>query len=224
MGESGSTRKKFVAVGEILQSPSKLSDSVNGEPPFDDNQSNMIPKRGKTTKQLLVGCLPMLKRYVRRLTGSREQANDIIQEVSLRMLTSPAPDDPARYAAWARGVVRHVMAHDWQLRRRERAAHPFEETLPEDLAEPAHDPEAHLDARAWIERIAADLDRDQLELLYRRYVLQESGKELADDLASSPAAMRMRLMRLRSNVSALARSALVFLAPLAGAVVDYPLG
>ena len=45
-----------------------------------------------------------------------------------------------------------------------------------------------------------------MELLYRRYVLQESGKELADDLASSPAAMRMRLMRLRSSVTALVPS------------------
>ena len=66
------------------------------------------------------------------------------------------------------------------------------------------DPEAHLDARAWVERIVDDIDSEGLELLYRRYVLQESGKELADDLASSPAAMRMRLMRLRSSVSALA--------------------
>jgi len=51
-----------------------------------------------------------------------------------------------------------------------------------------------------------DIDSEGVELLYRRYVLQESGKELADDLASSPAAMRMRLMRLRSSVSAMARS------------------
>jgi RNA polymerase sigma-70 factor (ECF subfamily) len=166
----------------------------------------------------------MLKRYVRRLTGSNEQAKDIIQEVSLRMLTTSGPDDPVRYAAWARGVVRHVMAHDWHTRRRERAEHPSEETPIEELAVPHTDPEAHLDARARLERIVDDLDRDQLELLYRRYVLQESGKELADELASSPAAMRMRLMRLRSSVSALVRDAVVFLAPLASAAaIDYPL-
>jgi RNA polymerase sigma factor (sigma-70 family) len=166
----------------------------------------------------------MLKRYVRRLAGNHEQAKEILQEVSLRLLTTSGPDDPARYAAWARGVVRHVMAHDWRIRRRERAEHPIEETVLEDLAEPPKDPEAHLDARASVERIVDDLDRDQLELLYRRYVLQESGKELADDLASSPAAVRMRLMRLRSSVSALVRSAAVFLAPLASAALDYPLG
>jgi DNA-directed RNA polymerase specialized sigma24 family protein len=96
-----------------------------------------------------------------------------------------------------------VIAHEWRARRRERAEQPFEEDMIEELADQTADPEAHLDARAWVERVAGDLDGEGLRLLYRRYVLQESGKELADDLASTPAAMRMRLMRLRSSLSAL---------------------
>ena len=174
-------------------------------------------KRGKNTLQLLVGCLPMLRGCVRRLADSAEHAEEIFQEVSLRMLSTEGPDDPERYAAWARGVVRHVIAHDWRMRRRARAEQPFEEDLVEEFVEPPTDPEAHLDARAWVERIVGDIDSEGVELLYRRYVLQESGKELADDLASSPAAMRMRLMRLRSSVTALAplpRDALAFAATL----------
>jgi RNA polymerase sigma factor (sigma-70 family) len=165
------------------------------------------PSSCKTKWRLLIGSLPMLQGYVRRLTGNDEQAKEILQEVSVRMLATEGPDDPERYAAWARGVVRHVIAHDWRMRKRARAEQPFEEDLIEEFVEPATDPEAHLDARAWVERIIGDLDSEGLELLYRRYVLQESGKELADDLASSPAAMRMRLMRLRSSASALARDA-----------------
>jgi RNA polymerase sigma factor (sigma-70 family) len=164
----------------------------------------MAPPNTKIKWRLLVGALPMLQAYVRRLTGNEEQAEEILQEVSVRMLATEGPDDPERYAAWARGVVRHVIAHDWRMRRRARAEQPFEEELLEDFVEPPGDPEAHLDARAWIERIVDDVDSEGLELLYRRYVLQESGKELANDLASSPAAMRMRLMRLRSSLSALA--------------------
>jgi len=56
-----------------------------------------------------------------------------------------------------------------------------------------------------------------------RTTLEGSGRELADDLASSPAAMRMRLMRPPSSVYALARRAragLVFAATLATAGVD----
>jgi DNA-directed RNA polymerase specialized sigma24 family protein len=167
----------------------------------------------------------MLQGYVHRLTASEEQADDILQEVSVRMLATKGPDDPERYAAWARGVVRHVIAHDWRMRRRARAEQPFDEDQVEDFMEPPTDPEAHLDARVWVERIAGDIDSEGVELLYRRYVLQESGKELADDHDSSPAAMRMRLMRLRSSVFALARdarNALLCLAPLAGAAFDCP--
>lgn len=165
----------------------------------------------------------MLQGYVHRLTASEEQANEVLQEVSVRMLATKGPDDPERYAAWARGVVRHVIAHDWHMRRRARAEQPFDEDLVEEFTEPAADPEAHLDARAWVERIVDDLDRDGVELLYRRYVLQESGKELAVHHASSPAAMRMRLMRLRSSVTALARDAVICLAPLATAAFDCPI-
>jgi hypothetical protein len=78
-----------------------------------------------------------------------------------------------------------------------------------------------------VERIIDDLDSEGLELLFRRYVLQESGKQLADDHASSPAAMRMRLMRLRSSASALARStggSLAIAATLmTAAAADFPI-
>src|SRR5262245_20887404 len=180
----------------------------------------------KTKWRLLIGSLPMLQAYVRRLAANDEQAKEILQEVSVRMLATEGPDDPERYAAWARGVVRHVIAHDWRMRRRARAEQPFEEDLMEEFVEPPTDPEAHIDARAWVERILDDVNIEGLELLYRRYVLQESGKELADDLASSPAAMRMRLMRLRSSVSALARTTretLAFAATVATAASEFPM-
>jgi RNA polymerase sigma factor (sigma-70 family) len=163
------------------------------------------PANDESKWRLLLGALPMVQAYVRRLTGDRERADEIVQEVSVRMLTTEGPDEAERYAAWARGVVRHVIAHEWRMRRRERAEQPFEEQIIEELAVASADPEGHLDARAWVERVAGDLDSEGLQLLYRRYVLQESGKELADELESTPAAMRMRLMRLRTSVSALVR-------------------
>jgi DNA-directed RNA polymerase specialized sigma24 family protein len=186
----------------------------------------MSSQASRTKWRALIGSLPTLKRYVRRLTGDDERADEILQEVSLRMLATEGPDEPERYAAWGRGVVRHVIAHDSRMRRRARAEQPFEEELVEEFVDRPIDPEAHIDARAWVERIVGDLDNEGLELLYRRYVLQESGKELADDHASSPAAMRMRLMRLRTSVSALARSALdalPFAATLSAAALDFPL-
>jgi DNA-directed RNA polymerase specialized sigma24 family protein len=186
----------------------------------------MIAQSSQNKWRALMASLPMLKRYVRRLTGDEEHANEILQEVSLRVLATECPEEPARHGAWVRGVARQVLAHDRRMRRRAHAEQPFEEELLERFIDRAADPEAHIDARASVKRIVGDLDSEGLELLYRRYVLQESGRELADVHASSPAAMRMRLMRLRNIVAALARSArdaLAFATTLSAAVLDWPL-
>jgi len=167
----------------------------------------MKSPRGTNNWRMVTGALPMLRAYARRLTANDEQAKEIIQEACVRMLVTEGPDDPERYAAWARGVVRHVLARDGRMRRRREPVElSFEDDLIEEFVERPADPEAVLDARVRVQRLVQDMDSEGLELLYRRYVLQESGRELADDRASSPAAMRMRLMRLRSSVSAMVRS------------------
>jgi len=156
----------------------------------------------KSRWRLLIDSLPTLHAYVNRLVGNGDRANEILQEASVRMLTTEGPTDPERYAAWGRGVVRHVMAHDWRMRRRALSEQPLEGDVLDEVSDASIDAEAHLDARVSIARIAGDLDNDGLTLLYRRYVLQETGRELADELSQSPAAIRMRLMRLRSRALA----------------------
>ena len=129
------------------------------------------PPSCKTQWRLLIDSLPMLHGYVYRLVGKGERAKEVLQEVSLRMLATEGPDDPERYAAWGRGVARHVIAHDWRMRRRALAEQPLEGELLDEMSDARVDPEAHLDARVWIARIADDIDSDGLELLFRRYVL-----------------------------------------------------
>jgi hypothetical protein len=46
------------------------------------------------------------------------------------------------------------------------------------------------------------LGDDALELLVRRYVLGENARELATGRSQTPAALRVRLMRLRSSARA----------------------
>jgi len=156
----------------------------------------------KSRWDLLVRSMPALHAYVRRLVGSRETANEILQEVSLRILSSDGPRDRERFLAWSRGIARHVIALDWRMRRRAREVLPLENELMEEISDPVADPESHIDARASLARVMVDIDSAGLELLVRRYVFEETGKELADQLAQSPAALRMRLMRLRSSLSA----------------------
>jgi RNA polymerase sigma factor (sigma-70 family) len=68
---------------------------------------------------LLESCMPMLRSYVRRLLKNDEIASDIVQEVSLSILSSRAPDETGRFAAWSRGVARHVVSREVRKRRRE---------------------------------------------------------------------------------------------------------
>jgi DNA-directed RNA polymerase specialized sigma24 family protein len=161
-----------------------------------------LPPGRQTQWSLLIDCVPMLHSYVLRLVGDREASNEVLQEVSLRILVGVGPTEPERFAAWSRGVARHVVWRDSRLRRRARAEVVLQEDLVDEVAHHGVDAEAHLDARAWMARVAMDIDTAGLELLFRRYVLEETGRELADELDQSPAALRMRLMRLRSAVSA----------------------
>jgi RNA polymerase sigma factor (sigma-70 family) len=164
-------------------------------------ESESIPD-GKRKWELLVGCMPALRSYVRRVVGSHDAANDVVQEVSIRVLTGDGPREPGRFLAWSCGIARHVIALDWRMRRRAAAELPFEEQQMEMHSCSPWDPEQHIDARSSLARAMVDIDSEGLELLVRRYVFEESGKELADEMEQSPAAVRMRLMRLRSTLSA----------------------
>ena len=177
-------------------------------PPVGVNTNSPYPKPGLTPSgrreqwEMFRQGVPMLRAYIRRFVGDREQASEVFQEVSVQILAGQGPAEPDRFAAWSRGVARHVISHQWRLRRRALAQMPLEGELMDEISDVIADPEGHLDARVWMTRVMGDIDTDGLELLYRRYVLEETGKELADELSQSPAAVRMRLMRLRTAVSA----------------------
>src|SRR5262245_29136128 len=170
-----------------------MADDLSNETPMSDSKSRW---------DLLVGNMPLLHAYVRRLVGNRETANEVLQEVSLRILSGDGPRDRERFLAWSRGIARHVIALDWRMRRRARAVVPLAGELVEEICDRVADPESHIDARTSLARVVGEMDSAGLELLVRRYVFEETGKELADELSQSPAALRMRLMRLRSSARA----------------------
>ena len=87
----------------------------SGPPPATDSESTPDSKR---QWKLLVGCMPALQAYVRRAVGSHDVANDVVQEVSIRVLTGDGPCEPERFLAWSRGIARHVIALGWRMRQR----------------------------------------------------------------------------------------------------------
>jgi RNA polymerase sigma factor (sigma-70 family) len=150
---------------------------------------------------LLVASLPLLRAYVRRIAGSHQLAGDLLQDVSVRILAGAGPTDPRDFLAWCFGIARHALSYEWRMQKRAREAVALEGDLVEAISSTDFDPDNQADARAWLARAAAQIDSEELDLLVRRYVLEETGKELADDLGQSSAALRMRLMRLRAALN-----------------------
>src|SRR6185503_15173853 len=146
----------------------------------------------------LEACLPSLMLYVRRLVGDAEIARDVMQNVSVTVLTAPdAPSDSPQFAAWCRGVARNVAAYERRVRRRSQSMFP-EEDVENERPDPETNPEESTNSRKVLRSLVRELGADEFELLVRRYVLEEDSNELASDLEQSPAALRMRLMRLRA--------------------------
>lgn len=152
---------------------------------------------------LLEACIPMLRSYVRRLVKNNEAANEVLQEVSLSILSSAAPDETGRFSAWSRGVARHVISREGRRWRRQQAELEHDPATFEVVD--GTDLERNATLSQTLARAAGELDRDALALLVRRYVLEETPTELASAFARSPAALRMQLMRLRSRFRARAR-------------------
>lgn len=151
--------------------------------------------------EMLVGCMPTLFAFVRRRVGDRETANEILQEVSLRALAGEGPRDPDSFLSWSCGIARHVIGMEWRRRRRVRAEQPLEDPIVDQLRDPVASPDQRFDARASLERAIGD-DSESVALLFRRYLDNVSGKELASEMGLTPAALRMRLMRIRSSARA----------------------
>ena len=144
--------------------------------------------------EMLVRCVPMLRAYVRGLVDDPEAASDVFQELILHLLSAPSvPEDLAGFADHGRRAARELTRGELRA-----ASEPFQQE-PED---PWLDPERAVDTREALERAVHHLGDDALELLVRRYVLGENARELATGRSRTPAALRVRLMRLRSSARA----------------------
>jgi len=165
----------------------------------------------------LEGYLPSLMSYVRRLVGDAEIARDVMQNISVTILTAhEAPTNGPQFAAWCRGVARNVAAYERRVRRRSQSVIP-EEELDQDRPDPETNPEESTNSRKMLRSLVRELGADEFELLVRRYVLEEDSNELATELEQSPAALRMRLMRLR----AILRSRAMRVLPLVVGMLEF---
>ncbi len=147
-------------------------------------------------------CAEAIERYIQRRVRDRDQAAELLQDVSILLLAHPgAPPAGQTFDAWCHGIARNVVAHHFRKQRRQAAllnrAEPDGHLL---LAQAPHDPEHILATRELLGQLFAGVDERSRRLMVERYLMGRSADELAEQTAQSPSAMRMRLMRVRGAV------------------------
>ena len=140
--------------------------------------------------------LPLWK-YARRLTGGGEAADDVVQDVWLRILRGlPGLREPARLRPWIFGIARRVLM---DRLRAQYAAPPFADVEVGDLGEP-DDPRGDPGDMDLLHGELASLPVLEREVLVLFYLDELSLAELADVLAIPIGTAKSRLFRARRSL------------------------
>jgi RNA polymerase sigma-70 factor, ECF subfamily len=136
---------------------------------------------------------PAVRRYLHRVTRDRGLAEDLGQEVFLRVVrAAPGYDARERETAWVFRIAQNVVRDAWRRRARS-----VEDARPMDLATPA--PQAvGLD----LDRALADLPDEEREALLLAEIAGLSYAEIASATGATPAAVRSRIFRARQALRA----------------------
>ena len=145
---------------------------------------------------------PMLRKYAQRLIGNSDEAADILQDALITILCHPrGPAQLEWSAAWCRGILRNVAWHSRRARRRcNEVFVPVGDAISE-VAERDTDWEHVFAERDVVSKRLACASEEAIELLYRRYWLEENSTDIAVALNKTPAGVRMKLKRLRSELA-----------------------
>jgi RNA polymerase sigma-70 factor (ECF subfamily) len=151
--------------------------------------------------QLFLRHKKSLAAYIRRSVGDRDDAEEVFQELSLIVLRHRSgPSDAEQFSSWCRGLARNALAHHFRAKRRRADLLNKVELEGDDelMGRRVLDPERALSVREALGKVFERVDEKSERLILERYLLGQSAQEIAQRLAQSPTAVRMRLMRLRS--------------------------
>jgi RNA polymerase sigma-70 factor (ECF subfamily) len=162
------------------------------------------------TARLIACASPLLYRFLASQLGSRSEAEDLLQEVWLKIHRARhtyRPGEPV--LPWLYVIARHVRVDSYRKRRR-LAAH---ETIMEVLPEPKVSHGAPDQARSWPtwETLLAELPESQREVITLLKVNELSLEEVARITSSTVGAVKQKAhrayQRLRKVLSQTASSA-----------------
>jgi RNA polymerase sigma-70 factor (ECF subfamily) len=146
----------------------------------------------------------MLREFILTLIPDPNDADDILQEVSVIVLAkSEPPRDLQKFPEWCRGVARNVMLHHW--RRQKKTMTPPSARFMESVEIAYQEGDAREDEmilrRKALEECLKRLPESSRTLLELRYVRQAPSQEIARTQGSSPAGVRMTLLRIRQALN-----------------------
>lgn len=141
-----------------------------------------------------------LAAYAKYMTGSRDEAEDIVQESFVRAFKALRKcKDPDRFKGWLFRIVSNQCKTHLARRKRRK-----EEPLDSAAREPdstATDQRAEAEElRSKVHQALQRLSEDQREALILRYVHGMSVPEMTELLSTSVPALKMRLLRGRQNL------------------------
>jgi RNA polymerase sigma-70 factor, ECF subfamily len=145
---------------------------------------------------------PSLWRYLRHTLGSPADADDVLQEVYVRVLRAPgAPRDAGELRSYLYRVAANL-AVDHFRRTRRRREDPAADT---ELADESGDVENRAARRIDMERTFAQLKPQERMLLWLAYVERASHREIADAVKVGEQSVKVLLSRARQRLAALVR-------------------
>jgi RNA polymerase sigma-70 factor (ECF subfamily) len=143
---------------------------------------------------------PMLNEYVRALVRDPHDAEEVLQEVGVTILSRAEPPSAAeKFPAWARGVARNTALHLWRKKRRDRMI-PDSRLL--DAVDAAYEqadavPEIWERRRRALRECLSELPKQSWNILKMKYFKGLTCTEIARSLRRNAPAVRMALVRLR---------------------------
>jgi DNA-directed RNA polymerase specialized sigma24 family protein len=155
----------------------------------------------RSIAEMLVAEMRVLGAFIHRQVRDRDLTSEVLQEVSLRVLSGDPPRDREAFVRWACGIARHVIACEWHRRARARQGQSLDDDIANRLCDPVPTPDRRIAARDVLLSAIGD-DEETFALLSRRYLQSFSTVEMAREAGLTSAAIRMRIWRIRASARA----------------------
>lgn len=154
--------------------------------------------------QIVKTCLPKVVQLAYRYLKDRSLAEDVAQEIFLKLYQNPAAWRPtARFSSWLYRVTFNACTDQWRRRKRSPKEEPISDQLPSRRSDPSQTAEQAEVAE--LVHIAIEVlpeDQKRAILLYQEELRYE---QIAEILGCSVKAVERRLYRARKQLARILR-------------------